>query len=527
VYDTATLLGDGHVLVVGGGNVTGSPLALASAELYDSGTNSWGPAAPMATPRYGQTATSLGNGKVLVTGGRDNSNNVLSSAELYDPASNTWSSAGSMAKARTDQTATLLNNGKVLVAGGWQVGALSSAELYDPVSNTWSSAGSMATARYSQTATLLANGSVLVVGGNPGAPLSSAELYDPATNIWSVAGSLATARVYHTATLLGNGKVLVAGGGYNGELASAELYDPGNNSWSPAASLSTARGWASATLLANGQVLVTGGWNSTNNDLSSSLLYDPTNNTWSPTGSLLTPRDSQTATLLPTGQVLAIGGETLMGTSYVALSSAELYQSGPTFVITSPGTVTAGGTSNFSVTAEDANGFTLTGYTGTVHFTSNDPNAILPADYTFTSGPGLDNGVHTFSATLKTAGLKSLMVTDSANSLSGQASIYVNAAAATNFVLSGPISVATNRAFSVTVTAYDAYGNVATGYRGTVHFSDSATGATLPANYTFTASDNGVHTFAVLKLKQKGMQTLTVVDTLVGSLIGTWTINVT
>lgn len=103
----------------------------------------------------------------------------------------------------------------------------------------------------------------------------------------------------------------------------------------------------------------------------------------------------------------------------------------------------------------------------------------------------------------------------------------VTAAAASHFVLSGPTSVAASTAFSLTVTALDAYGNVATGYTGTVEFTDLASGATLPADYTFKASDAGVHTFSGLKLKTKGVQTITVTDTLNGTILGIWTIDVT
>ena len=48
----------------------------------------------------------------------------------------------------------------------------------------------------------------------------------------------------------------------------------------------------------------------------------------------------------------------------------------------------------------------------------------------------------------------------------------------------------------------------------------------MPANYTFKASDNGVHTFTGLKLKTKGTHNITVVDTLDGSILGTWVIKV-
>jgi uncharacterized protein (TIGR03118 family) len=79
----------------------------------------------------------------------------------------------------------------------------------------------------------------------------------------------------------------------------------------------------------------------------------------------------------------------------------------------------------------------------------------------------------------------------------------------------------------MTLAATDAYGNLANGYRGMVHFSSSDSTATLPANYTFTASDAGVHTLvnAVIRRK-KGKQTLTVTDTLNSGLTITDTIPV-
>src|SRR4029077_10843746 len=88
----------------------------------------------------------------------------------------------------------------------------------------------------------------------------------------------------------------------------------------------------------------------------------------------------------------------------------------------------------FTVVAKDAYGNTATGYTGTVHVTSSDPGAALPADYTFTA---FDHGVHTSSATLKTYGTQSLTATDTsaAGTSGGQASILVVQPTAT---LSGP-----------------------------------------------------------------------------------------
>jgi Bacterial Ig-like domain (group 3)/Kelch motif/Beta-propeller repeat/YDG domain/Galactose oxidase, central domain len=323
VAQTATLLGNGKVLVTGG--TDGDNTYFSSAELYDPASDTWSPAASMTTARASHTATLLENGDVLVAGGGNG--NPLSSAGLYDPISNTWSSAGSMAAARYDQTATLLGDGKVLVTGGVGVGGvfLSSVELYDPTSNTWSSAASMSSARVGQTATLLENGQVLVTGGAgvDNVSLSSAELYDPASNTWSSASSMTTARGSQTATLLGNGHVLVAGGlSINGTvLSSAELYDPASNTWSSAGSMTSARVTQSATLLGNGKVLVAGGYDGYSTYYSSAELFDPTSNTWSSAGSMATGRFLPTATLLGDGEVLVVGGTE----SNNALSSAELY----------------------------------------------------------------------------------------------------------------------------------------------------------------------------------------------------------
>jgi uncharacterized repeat protein (TIGR03803 family) len=198
---------------------------------------------------------------------------------------------------------------------------------------------------------------------------------------------------------------------------------------------------------------------------------------------------------------------------------------GVSYQISGVSSTTAGISQQFTVTVLNPDLTVNTGYTGTIHFTSSDPQAGLPADYTFQSS---DQGVHTFTGTLYTAGSQSIMGTDTSNnSITGVQSVTVTAAAVTHLVISGPSSVRSNTAFSVTVTAADAYGNTVTGYTGTVHFSDSLSGATLPANYTFTTGDAGVHTFTGLKLKTRGFQTLTIADTVNTSIVGTLNITAT
>jgi hypothetical protein len=178
---------------------------------------------------------------------------------------------------------------------------------------------------------------------------------------------------------------------------------------------------------------------------------------------------------------------------------------------------TAGVAHSFTVTARDAFGNAATGYTGTVAFSSSDVQAGLPASYTFTAA---DAGSRTFSAALKTAGTQSITVKDAANSslIASQAGIAVTAAAASRFTFSVPSSVIQGVGFKFTVTVLDAYGNVATGYRGQVHLSSSdSKGGT--SNYTFSNSDNGVHVFSYT-FNALGTQTLNLVDTINSALAG-------
>ena len=142
-------------------------------------------------------------------------------------------------------------------------------------------------------------------------------------------------------------------------------------------------------------------------------------------------------------------------------------------VLAAPTAETAGTSFSLTVTAQNSSGVTDTGYTGTIHFTSSDVQAGLPANFTFTAA---DAGTYTFTVTLKTAGSQSITATDTTTSaITGTLSgISVSPAAASQFVLSGlPSTTTAGVAQTVTVTAEDPYGNVATGYAGTVQFTSS------------------------------------------------------
>jgi probable HAF family extracellular repeat protein len=232
---------------------------------------------------------------------------------------------------------------------------------------------------------------------------------------------------------------------------------------------------------------------------------------------------SQAADINNAGQIVAQG--TASGQTHGFVLTVDPTQPIYFLVTGFSAPVTAGQPGAFTVTAMNGLNAPAAGYTGTVHFTSSDPQAALPGDYIFSPD---DHGIHPFNATLKTAGSQSIAVADTlVPGITGiDAGILVTPAVASRLQVTGPASVKAGKAFSLTVTVFDAYGNIATGYTRTIAFKSSDSGAILPANYTFTATDGGIHTFNGLILKRRRTQTITISDTLDVRLLGSLTVSV-
>ncbi len=197
------------------------------------------------------------------------------------------------------------------------------------------------------------------------------------------------------------------------------------------------------------------------------------------------------------------------GDDYQFNGSSWTFLSGPKITISMPATSTAGASVAVTVSVTDGLGEAVTAYSGTVVFASTDGEAGALPPYTFTSGNG---GVYAFDETFLTAGVQSLTVTDSANNLSATAALTVNPAAAAYLSVAGSSSdVGVNDALPVTVTAYDAFGNVASGYSGTIDLTGTDP---LSTDYTFTigsGGDNGTHTFYI-PFDEVGSQTVSSTD---------------
>src|SRR6266566_10158291 len=72
----------------------------------------------LVVPRSGHVATALSDGRVMITGGRDNAGNLVAVSEIFDPETQTSTASATLNTARVDHTSTRLADGRVLVAGG-------------------------------------------------------------------------------------------------------------------------------------------------------------------------------------------------------------------------------------------------------------------------------------------------------------------------------------------------------------------------------------------------------------------------
>jgi hypothetical protein len=330
---TASLLPDGSVLIAGGFAGSGfERRPYISTEIFDPASGAFHPGPDMTAPHLGHAAVTLKDNRILLIGGWSASG-VTNTAEAYDPANHRFSAVGSMALARGECTATLLQDGKVLVTGGVDQSdrALSSAEIFDPHTNSFSSAASMMVPRSQHTATLLRDGTVLTIGGGscdcPSKSVYRAvELYDPSVGKFIGVGSLSAARYKHTAVLLGDGNVFVAGGSdgrdWRGLLSSSELYDPSSRSFQPLPPMQASRfKFPHAALrLQSGDVFIAGG-------APFAELFRPKERVFvTVTGGFEAAHYFASATLLDDGRVLVVGGYSQVTGGLPATPRAWLYR---------------------------------------------------------------------------------------------------------------------------------------------------------------------------------------------------------
>ncbi|HKT48102.1 MAG TPA: IPT/TIG domain-containing protein, partial [Candidatus Acidoferrales bacterium] len=140
---SATLLSNGTVVLAGGATFTnGNPVPAAHVYIYDPVAQTFSVIASLGIARSGQTATVLKDGTVLLVGGENPSLNLpYDTAEVYTPSTQQLTGAGATSTTHTNggvlvggiaagHTTTLLPDGTVLFVGGTNQNPI--AELYEP-----------------------------------------------------------------------------------------------------------------------------------------------------------------------------------------------------------------------------------------------------------------------------------------------------------------------------------------------------------------------------------------------------------
>jgi hypothetical protein len=133
---TGTPLLDSSVFLAGGYTDGYGDVASFHTYVYDPATQNLRTTANMPINRDSHTATLLRDGRVLIAGGFNGDGpdaiiGIFRAAELYDPAIGTLASTKGMNRQRDGHAATLLRDGRVLITGGREE---VTAELFIPES---------------------------------------------------------------------------------------------------------------------------------------------------------------------------------------------------------------------------------------------------------------------------------------------------------------------------------------------------------------------------------------------------------
>src|SRR6266498_3228580 len=551
---SATTLMDGRVAVIGGtGSANNATVDLASAEVFDPAKGTFSDAgANLTTARQGHQAFLLpNNNSVLVVGGTSNGQ-LAATSELFVPqvstADGSWSYSialtGASVTARTAGSGSALQqDGLLLVAGGNDTSgnALATAELYAfPVVKTDAS-------DYAPGTTVTVTGSGFKPGETVNITLVESPLIDAPPAMSAVAdgnGNFVNTQFSPDVYDLNVRFYLTAVGSQSGLVA--------ENTFTDSQPTLVTLNPMTVTVLAGGSAVYTTdvsmGGNSSTCTVTLGVSPNPVTPGAAPAFSggpnpfNATSVNFSRAMTITTTSTGPVGGRTQPGTYQFTVTANEAGNcqgnttNPPTAVGTLvvagqathlsvtgfPSPVVAGTPGGFTVTALDANNNTAIGFTGLVSFSSSDPQAVLPTSYSFVA---LDKGVHTFNATLKTAGTQSITAASGGLASGTQTGITVNAGATTQLSVSGypsPVTAGTSQSF--TVTAEDAFGNLTSGYTGTVHFTSSDGAAVLPGNHNFTSGsgnkDNGTATFSAT-LNTAGTQSISASDTVTPSITGT------
>ena len=352
------------------GNVlmySGSPMTAAAERLFDPATGQNWPVTNPYSNLFGSGHSQLPDGRILVVGGYNSSTFGAANANIFNPVSPSWSALPNMASGRWHPSATTLGDGRVLVSSGAQACPTCRAEnpeLFDPATNTFTTLPP--TARLSMPfypfTFLLPDGKVIDAGANAAPTITS--VLDLTVNTWATLDPAVTDG--HSAAMYEPGKILKSGtaadnGATGNAAATAYVIDTTEPSpaWRQVASMAFPRAFHNTTLLPDGTVLVTGGGTTLDGDdvtkaVFAPELWSPSTEAWTTLPPAAIPRlYRSTAVLLPDARVLVAGGGNGANQTRGEIFAPPYLFKGPRPAITSAPAVVEYG-STFAVNTPDA-----------------------------------------------------------------------------------------------------------------------------------------------------------------------------
>jgi hypothetical protein len=548
---------DGNTAIVG---ASGDNSNAGAAWMYVRTNGIWSQQGPklvgagaVSNALQGYSVAVSADGNTAIVGGPydnyDNNNVAAGAAWVYTRTNGVWSQqgpklvgTGAVTNAAQGYSVAISSDGNTAIIGGLADGQVGAVWVFTRTNGVWSQQGPKLVGtgavgnspHQGSSVAVSADGNTALVGAlGDGDGIGAAWVYTRTDGVWSQQGgklvgtgavglpppeqgvSVALSSDGNTAVLGGNSDNRVVGAAWVFARTNGEWNQQGGKLVGTGAVGFAGQG-ISVAVSGNGNTAIVGG-SDDNQGVGATWVYVRTNGVWSQqgsklvgTGGVVLPGQGGSVALSGDGHTAIVGGayDRSLGAAWVFVSAPVHY------AISAPASVTAGNPFSFTVTVLDTNNSIVTGYTGTVHFSTPDPIGALPADAT------LINGVGTFTATLKTASSLTISATETVNSLitGNSAPIVVLPSATSRLAFSAtPLSVISGVPFGFILSAFDPFGNIVPSSTARVRFTSSDGAAILPGDSFIPA---GVSGFSAI-LKTTGNQTITVTDTRNSSITGT------
>lgn len=341
-----------------------------SATVWDY-TNNVFTSVPLSVNLFCSGFAPLADGRILVVGGYGGSGSLIgiANAEIFDPSNNSWTTVPNMSYRRWYPTATTLSDGRVLVTAGWQTTPHTNAgipEIFDPSTNQWTKLSNANNPFETYPFMfVLQDGRVIHVGGTEYA--TNTDILNPPAQTWSVVDSRTIDG--GAASMYLPGKIMKAG-----SATDSQGTGPSSNTtfvldttqpspaWQQTPAMAYPRSFLNLTELPDGSLLATGGETDKNGGIIANAVYaaeiwSPQTQTWTTMSSMKTPREyHSTALLLPDGRIIVSGmgndfGQVPDETNAEIFSPPYLFKGARPAISQAPTQVQYG--TNFSITTPD------------------------------------------------------------------------------------------------------------------------------------------------------------------------------